>query len=326
MRLTVLQTAELLKQTRDVLILTHKNPDGDTLGSGYALMYALRALGKRAAVVCSDEIPAKYEYLNPEQVRQKFEPKFIVSVDIADSVLLGESLRRYENQIDLCIDHHLSNRGYARNLLLREDAAATCELMLDVIEAMGVSLNKQIADCLYTGLVTDTGCFRYPSVTADTHRAAQKLISAGAETTVIHQRMFESVSQNKVAFLIEVMKQIRYELNGECAILVLIRDTIHKFGVSEEELEGVSSIPRQIEGVRVGITIRQFRNYQGYKISVRTDGTVHASRICSAFGGGGHIAAAGCTVQNLPLDQIYSDLLRIVSQELQAGSVKETGE
>ena len=122
------------------------------------------------------------------------------------------------------------------------------------------------------------------------------------------------------------MKQIRYELNGECAILVLMRDTIHKFGVSEEELEGVSSIPRQIEGVRVGITIRQFRNYQGYKISVRTDGTVHASRICSAFGGGGHIAAAGCTVQNLPLDQIYSDLLRIVSQELQAGSVKETGE
>ena len=326
MRLTVLQTAELLKQTGDVLILTHKNPDGDTLGSGYALMYALRALGKRAAVVCSDEIPAKYKYLNPDRIQQDFEPNFIVSVDIADSVLLGESLRRYENQIDLCIDHHLSNHGYARNLLLRENAAATCELMLEVIEAMGVFVSKQIADCLYTGLVTDTGCFRYPSVTADTHRVAEKLICAGADTTAIHQRMFESISKNKVAFLIEVMKQIRYELNGECAILVLMRDTIHKFGVSEEELEGIANVPRQIEGVRVGITIRQFRNYQGYKISLRTDGVIHASRICSMFGGGGHIAAAGCTIQDLPLEQIYSDLLQVVSQEIRAESVKETGE
>lgn len=316
------QAADLLKNAQDVLILTHKSPDGDTLGSGYGLMHALRFLGKRAQVACHDPIAPRYDYLDrtaksalPQPL--EFTPQFIVAVDTADTHLLGDSLQQYAKRVDLCIDHHASNTGYAHNLLLRGDAAANCELVLDVIEAMGVVLSSQIADCLYTGLATDTGCFRYSSTTVDSHRAAEKLMMAGTDVRLIHQRMFESTSRGKTRLMITALQSLRYELDGRCAMMILPRDCINENGVTDDELEGISSIPREIKGVQVGVTLRQFRSYQGYKISVRTDGLTDASAICARLGGGGHRAAAGCTVEQTPLEEVVRLVLESVQQELE---------
>lgn len=316
------QAADLLKHAEDVFILTHKNPDGDTLGSGYGLMHALRSLGKRAQVLCHDPIPDRYDYLDRSANSAlpqppDFAPKLIVAVDTADTHLLGDSLQQYVPRVDLCIDHHSSNSGYARRLLLRGEAAANCELMLEVIEAMGVELNSQIADCLYTGLATDTGCFRFSSTTVDSHRAADKLMTAGADVRLIHRRMFESTSRGKIRLTIAALQSLRYELDGRCALMVLPRDCINENGVTDDELEGISAIPREIEGVQVGVTLRQFRNYQGYKISVRTDGLADASAICARLGGGGHEASAGCTVEQTPLEEVIRLVLESVQKELE---------
>ena len=167
MKISVSRAAELLLEKDNILILSHDHPDGDTLGCGYALCRSLRLLGKKAVVRCGDTIPENYSFMWQDLPEQNFDPEFIVTVDIADPKLLGakfESL--YRDKIDLCIDHHGSNNFTAQYILLQDDAAAVAEIIYDIICEMGVSLNSAIADCLYTGVSTDTGCFRYSNTTS----------------------------------------------------------------------------------------------------------------------------------------------------------------
>lgn len=316
-RIDLQQAAQFLKDSENVLILTHRSPDGDTLGSGYALKHALEQLGKSAWVICNDPVSDRYEHLGLSREPVPFDNvRTIVSVDVADDRLLGEKLMPYARKVDLCIDHHASNTGYAKRLLLRETAAANCELMLDLIKVMGVKLTTQIADCLYTGLVTDTGCFRYSSTTVESHRAAEELMLAGARTELIHQRMFESTSKGKMSLMVSALQSLRYELNGRCAVMFLSRDKIEEEGVTDEELEGISSIPREIEGVSVGVTFRQYKSRRGYKVSVRTDSVINANSICQRLGGGGHKGAAGCNIENTSFEEAYRLVLQAVEDEI----------
>lgn len=307
----------LLQGMEDVAILCHKSPDGDTLGCGFALLYALQRLGKRAVVLCKDPLPDRYAYLGEgTHTEPPFVPKAVVAVDTASDALLGEPLQLYADRVDLCIDHHPSNTGYAKRLLLRPTAAAACELMTDLLTELS-GLDERMADCLYTGLVTDTGCFKHPSVTVDTHRIAQQLLLAGAQMQKIH-RMYDSMTKGKAALTAYVLEHLRYELDGRCALVVLPRDVINLHQVTDDQLEGISSLPRQIEGVLVGVTLRQYKSCKGYKLSVRTDGIIDASAICARLGGGGHRGAAGCNVEDTPVEQVYQQILHSVQQQLDA--------
>ena len=195
------QTAVLrLRGAEDVLILCHKNPDGDTIGCAGALCLALKALGKNAAVLCSDPIPSLYDFMGLELFDSSFTPGFVVAVDVASIQLFGDrnNVQKYAEHVDLCIDHHASNSGYAYETLLDPGAAAACELMIDVIEEMGVPLTPAIADCLYTGISTDTGCFRFSSTTARTHKAAARVMEAGANIEMLNARLFESRSRGRI--------------------------------------------------------------------------------------------------------------------------------
>ena len=168
------QTAVLrLRGADDILILCHKNPDGDTIGCAGALYLALKALGKNAAILCSDPIPKMYDYMELRWFDGSFNPAFVVAVDVASIQLFGENnnVPQYAAHTNLCIDHHASNSGYAYETLLDPGAAAACEFLLDVIVDMGVTITPQIANCLYTGIATDTGCFKFASTTPRTHMA-----------------------------------------------------------------------------------------------------------------------------------------------------------
>ena len=161
--------ARLLRENDNILILTHRNPDGDTIGSGFALLHALKKLGKKVMVVCTDPFPEKYGYIAHSNDDDIGENPYVVAVDVADMELIGAQYRaKYEHGVNLCIDHHISNKKFAENLCLRS-CSATCEIIYDVIKAMGVEIDKSIADSLYTGIATDTGCFLFSSVTARTH-------------------------------------------------------------------------------------------------------------------------------------------------------------
>lgn len=289
---------EMLQKAEDVLILTHKNPDGDTLGSGFALLRALRKLGKRAMLRNADCINSKYAHLNEGLSDDDFTPKFIVSVDVAERKLLGEELsEKYADRVDLSIDHHGTTKLFAKNTYSEPDSASACEVVYLIIKALGVEIDKKIADCIYTGCSTDTGCFKYSNVTARTHRITAELIEYGADHSRINVKMFDTKSMNNI--MLERMCYESLELygSGKVAVITVTQKMLRDSGTDKSALDSIKPITRQIEGVEIGLTVKEEEN-GAVGVSVRTSENYDAAAICANFGGGGHIRAGGCEIKD----------------------------
>lgn len=301
----------MLSAADNILILCHMKPDGDTFGCGFAMLDALQQLGKTVRIECSDGFGPRYNFLYPEKFDEakqpQFDPEFVLAVDIADTQLLGPRTACWKDRIDLCIDHHSSNSHYASFLRLNTAAAATAEEIYAVLTELGVTINRQIATCIYTGLTTDTGCFRYSNVTANTHRLAAQMIEAGVDHFMVNKRMFETRSAARMELERLVMETLEYHYDNRFAIIVISQENVQKTGVPEDDLEGISAIPRTIEGVEVSATLRE-KGDRFYRISVRSNEKVDASQVCSLFGGGGHQRAAGCMMKG-SLEEIKAKLM-----------------
>ncbi|MCL2857560.1 MAG: DHH family phosphoesterase [Oscillospiraceae bacterium] len=284
----------LLREHDDVLILAHQKPDGDTLGSAFALMWALEALGKRARVECSDPLPENYRVITGEYAPIAFTPRFVVSVDIANPDLLGRLRESWEGKIDLCIDHHQRNTMDAAHSLIDPTVPATAELVYQIVTELGVSFDTRIAGAIFMGLATDTGCFRYASVTAGTHRIAAEMIEAGARHGEINRIMFDTRSRALIEMDKLILNTLEYHFGGLCAMVIITREATGRLGVVDHELDGVSALPRRIQGVEVGLALREIEG--GWRVSVRTRESIDSSALCATFGGGGHKAAGGCTI------------------------------
>lgn len=305
MRIDVKRCAELLREQDNILILTHAHPDGDTLGSGFGLCRALMALGKNARAINADEIPKKYDYLYKDLSFADFKEEYVVAVDVATENLLGGLSDVYGSKINLCIDHHGTNTEYAENLLLIETASA-CEIIYQVILALGVSIDKKTADCLYTGISTDTGCFRYASTTADTYRVAADLIEKGADNGAINRAMFETKTKTYARLERLAIEGMKFYLDERVCVITVTQQMYKKSGSNEQETEALAPITRQIEGVEIGITIRE-KEDGTCKASFRTFG-VNAAEIAKTFGGGGHPQAAACRF-NCSVDEATEQLI-----------------
>ncbi len=314
--ISVEEAAARLRQAERILILTHQYPDGDTLGSGFGLCRALRCLGKAAQVVCSDAIPEKYAYMTERLADQAFEPAFICAVDVADTRLLGAKLSVYKDAVNLCIDHHGSNTHYARELLLDAECAATAMVVYEVIRALGVPLDAPMAECLYTGIATDTGCFKYSNTTAATHRAAADMMDLDIRTEQINRAMFDIKSRARVELERLALDKMTFYFDGRCAVMGITNDMVRESGAGENDMEGLAPIPRQIEGVWVGVTMREKADGT-FKVSVRTGNHADASAICAVLGGGGHMRAAGCTVKG-PMDAAVKTVLAAIAEVVPA--------
>ena len=324
-QLNVQQMAQRLCAADNILILCHKNPDGDTIGCGSALCHALKALCKTAAVLCSDAVPSRYSFTAPVMFRGGFEPKTVVAVDVASVQLFGENngVPQYTRHIDLCIDHHAGNSGYADFTLLDGSAAAAAELLYEVISEMGVEITPLIANCLYTGLATDTGCFRFSSTTANTHLVAAKLILAGAQLEELNTLLFDTKPRERMEAERIARNHLEYHLDDRCALMYLTRDEIEQSGVDPADLEELTSLPISIEGVKVGLLLRQ-QPGGSYRISVRTAKGVDACAIARRLGGGGHTRAAGCELLG-NLDNAKNAILAEVQAELDRPEMQEEG-
>ena len=300
--------ADKLLKKDNIEILTHRYPDGDTLGSAYALCGGLQQLGKNARVITAGEPAKKYSFLKKGIKEQAFEAEFVVSVDVAATSLLGENEEAYKDRIDMCIDHHGTNSIEAEMKYVDATSASAAEIIFELLGYMtGVVLNKQIATCIYTGLSTDTGCFRYTNTTPKTHIIAAKTMAAGAPWEEINANMFEIMSPARIELQKLVYNALELHLSGKLALIVVTLDMLKKAGVGDDEVEGLASIPRRVEGVLMGITIRE-KEDGSYKISVRTNEGVDASAYCAHFGGGGHVAASGCTIVGT-LDYVKNALI-----------------
>ena len=316
MKITLEEAAKKLLENDSFVILTHEHPDGDTLGCAFALQYALKKIGKKVKVKCSDEIPEKYLYMAKNLKNDDFDgEEYVVSVDVADEKLLGRKLESvYGKKIDLAIDHHASNRVESKYLCVDPDRAAACEMIFDIINIMGAQVDKDIANCLYTGLCTDTGCFRYSNTTSKTLKMAAQLMEFGADSFYINTVMFEIKSRTYMRLETLVMETMELFFDEKCCVVCITQDMYKKSGSNSSETDPIAAKTRQIEGVLVGVTLRE-KEDGSFKVSVRTNENLDASKICACLGGGGHPKAGGCQVEG-PLENAKQTVLETVGKFL----------
>ncbi len=303
MKIEISQAVAELKNADNILILTHINPDGDTLGSGFALLRALRKMGKKARLINGDRINGKYNYLFEDLNEEEFEEEYIVSVDVAERKLLGDALsEKYGGRVNLSVDHHESSRRFAEMTYCEPDSASCCEIIYLIIKALGVEIDKGIASCIYTGCSTDTGCFRYSNVTKRTHLIAAELIEKGADHSRINTKMFEMKSMNNIMLETMCLSTLSFYAEGKVAVISVTREMFRKTGTDKSALDAIKPITRQIEGVKAGITLREEDDGK-ISVSLRTDEDVDAASICAHFGGGGHVRAAGCEFRGKTIEE-----------------------
>ncbi|MBQ9557244.1 MAG: DHH family phosphoesterase [Clostridia bacterium] len=284
------RAAKMLKAADGIMILTHTHPDGDTVGAGFALFHALKALGKRCFVANADPIPPSLLSVSgAERLPVEFEPDFIVAVDVAETSLLG-ALAPYGERADLCVDHHKSNKRYAGFTLLDEAASSAGEIVYDLLGLLGVAMTPEIASALYAALSTDTGCFRYRNNTPKTMRAAAETMEAGADFGSMNKIFFETVSKERALLLRELYGNMEIFSGGRLVVSFI---DIHNF--PEDDYDGLSGELRKIEGVAAAVLLRR-TGADEYKLSARSNAGFDCSALCAVFGGGGHVGAAGATV------------------------------
>ncbi len=263
---TVLQR---LQNAEDVLILTHANPDGDTLGGGFALFWGLKKLGKRVKLLNNEPISEKYRFLARGLENDAFEENYIITVDVADKSLLGAALEEsYGDRVDLSIDHHGTNRLYAKETYVESDSASASEIIYLLLLSLGVEFTGELADCLYTGVSTDTGCFRYSNVTPRTHRIAADLMERGANHTAIDVAMFETKDMSFLRLQQKCLEALELYYDGRVSVLNITRALLDETGCKDEDCDAIVALSRQIAGVWNG-------TYKDGTLSIReNDGCV----------------------------------------------------
>lgn len=304
------------RECDNVLILTHKSPDGDTLGCGFALCEYLRDIGKKANVINNENFPVRYNFLYDGYYVQEFEPSYIIAVDVADTQLLGTHLAKYmeDGIIDLCIDHHISNKFFAKSTFLDARASAAALIFYEYFKTIGYKMSDHIALCLYTAIATDTGCFKYQNTIPEAHMAAADLMQYDINFSSINHKMFDAKSRGRIKAEQQVISNMEYYYEDKCTLIVLTQSLMNSCGAEPAEFEGLASIPLEIEGVQIGITIKE-RHENVFKLSVRTTEEIDASKFCKNFGGGGHIRAAGCEIHGT-LEEVKKRVLREVERAL----------
>lgn len=320
MRITKEKAAQTLLSTDNILILAHENPDGDAVGSACALCRGLRSLGKNAAVSLEQFSKQDENLAEGLFADDSFNYDFVVAVDTADNKILGvagTSLTK-ESKIDLCIDHHISNVFYADNTYLDEKAAAAGEAIYDVLICMGAEINPIMAECIYVAVATDTGCFRYANTTEKTFRTAADMAEKGINIGNINKIHFETKSKEYAEMEKMAFSSMQMHFGGKCAVLALTNDMFLKSGVADCEIQPLSSLPRQIEGVFAGITMKE-KEKGIFRISVRTNFPVNASNIAAKLGGGGHTMAAGCSYRGTLEDALKTVLKHTENELKEAG-------
>ena len=294
--LTVQETAALLKTFDNVLILTHVRPDGDTVGCAAALCAALRTLGKTAYLLPNPGLTnSTAPYFRPYEAPADFTPYKVVSTDIATLGLLPDNAKLYADRIDLAIDHHPSFEHFGRENIVRSEAAACGELMYSIVSELG-PITAESALPLYVAVSTDTGGFIYGNTTSNTHAVAAALMNTGIDYQTVNKAFFRTKSRKRMQLEGAMLSSAEFYDNNRVAVLSVPMALMERFAATESDAEDLSSLGPQIEGVDCAITMRELRP-DVWKMSVRTGNRINATEVCRILGGGGHAAAAGCTVE-----------------------------
>ena len=312
--LSPFEVSDWLKDHDNYLILTHKRPDGDTLGCAGALAQGLREYGKTVYVLYNPEATPRYkrfidDYIAPDD----FDFDHTIVVDTAALDLFPENAENYKDSVTLCIDHHGSNSLYADLICLDSDRASCGEIVFEILMALSGSISSVTAESLYVALSTDTGCFSFGNTTANTLYVASLLIEAGAPNKELNKQLFRIKTHGRISIESKLTSSIEYCFDDRVAIAFITREMIETAGADEDDMDDIAAIPGSVEGVYVGITIRELSSPEDCKISVRTRSPYDAQNICAKFGGGGHKLAAGCMIAKT-IDKAKTALIEVLEE------------
>lgn len=307
------ECADWLLERDHFTILTHRKPDGDTLGSAAALCLGLRKLGKHAHILDNPELTALYAPLvtglTKPQVQQG---DLLIAVDVAADTMLPRAFDHLKNQIDLRIDHHGSGREYCPRELVDPASASCAEMIWELLLDMGMEPDSAVAEAVYVGISTDTGCFRFANTTAHTFDVAGDCAAAGADIFSWNLRLFETNSLSKLRLQGWVVENAKFLADGKLALCALPRQVEQELGVTEDDLGNLSSFLRTVEGVCMAAVLRQ-TDTDFTKVSLRAIPGYDAAAVCAEFGGGGHTGAAGCVLRK-GLQEATAELEQIMLQ------------
>lgn len=302
--------AAIINKNDDILLISHRRTDGDTCGSCGALCLAIRKLGKRAFVLKNTETTYRNRILMEKfTADEDFEPQLVISVDVADEKLLSPEAQMYADRIDICIDHHASNSLYAKNTYLEPEAAATGELIVKICDALGAEIDAEMGQLIYIAISTDSGCFKYSSTTANTLRAAARCYDSGANLAPINKKYFDTKSIKRTKLEGYIYDNLKFFYNKQMVIAVLTKKIITDICATSDDMDGLSALPGQIEGVKLALTLIENKN-GGFRMSARSSDAVNCSDFCAKFGGGGHKNASGASFSGNDPGHIVSCLVQ----------------
>ena len=292
----ITKAVSLLRDADNVLIFTHERPDFDTIGSAMALEYALKKLGKTAQTVCSDTLSDRFLLIRGElETKITIKPEAVVCVDMAADTMFGKYREEYADKVLLSIDHHATDTHYAQYTYCDPTASATAELIYAICNKLGVVQDKTLAKYLYCAISSDSGCFRFSNATPKTHAIASELLKTGIDHAYLDRMMFDVRSKEQVELERLLLPTLRYYAHGSIAVMIATLDACRKSGADVAEVDALVQIPRTIEGVEVGISLKQ-QDVDRYKVSVRSNDSFDAAAFAALYGGGGHVRASGFTV------------------------------
>ena len=310
-KLTRAEAAEFLLAHDHYLLLTHRRPDGDTLGSSAALCLGLRSLGKTCHILQNPEITPRFAFLHEGLTRQEPEEGDIpVTVDVASPGMLPNSFGKLLDRVALRIDHHGAATSFTPREIVDPDSASCAELVWDILEIMGASMDARLAEAVYVGLSTDTGCFRFANTTEHTFATAAKCARAGARLYELNQELFETNTLGRLRIQGWIVEHMQLLKAGTLALVVIPRQVEQEIGVTEDDMDNISNFPRTVAGVRMAATLRETASGEA-KLSVRAVPGYDATRITTKFGGGGHKGAAGANI-SLPLAEAAKQVEKIL--------------
>ncbi|MBQ7500236.1 MAG: bifunctional oligoribonuclease/PAP phosphatase NrnA [Clostridia bacterium] len=299
--ITLEEISSRIESADRIILICHKHPDGDTVGSAYALKYAYP--DKKINVVC-DDAPGKSvaaicgeSDLSLERLsREERDPDLVITLDCASFGMTGDCGAAYKDRLDIQLDHHGKGDVFAENYYVDPDAAACAEIVYAMLGQNG-RLNMRAAECVYCGVSTDTGCFKFSNTKAHTHMIAAELFDLGIDYPRLNELLFENKTHAEISAERLALNNLEIFCGGRVAVLTIVNEEKKKYRVNDDDLSVINSLPREISGVDLGIIIKQKDNIENaYKISMRSSQTIDVSIICESIGGGGHIRASGAEI------------------------------
>lgn len=304
---------EEIKKANKIVIITHENPDGDAIGSSLAMKLALKQMGKEADLIVP-EFPKEFEFLpGAEEIKKESdigEYDLAIALDCASIKLLNGCTKFFDNaKIKIVIDHHSSNSMFADYNYVDQDAPACCQLLLVVFGYFNIEVTKEIGTCILAGIITDTGGFRYDGVTAETFRFVSELCEKGIKVSKVYQQVFASKTRAKFELHRIALNRLEFLEDGKVTYTYITKADEESVDAKNGDYDGIVENGRDVEGVEVSVFLRETE--KGIKVSLRSKDYVNVSEVATMFGGGGHIRAAGCTIQG-NIEQVKNQILNRV--------------